>query len=245
MTSHPNPENICIIGAGDGGIVREVLKHNPKHVIHAELDEGVVNASKQYFPSIHANCWEDPRVRLEIGDGRQFLEDTEDKFDVVIMDMTDPFGPATMLYTQEFFNTVKSTFRDENSMFVMHAESTVTNPRTFQQITHTLGQVFPSLSFCHLYVQMYSTLWSIAIASNTPLVDKTPQDLLQTRLNDRGISGLQAYSPTSHYAMQAGFPFIDTLRETANELPLITDAHSEFLDEAEMDASLLNERLNP
>jgi spermidine synthase len=248
LASHPDPQSVCVIGAGDGGIVREVLKHNPSYVVHAELDSGVVEASRKYFPSIHDGCWEDPRVDLQITDGRAYIEKTDKVFDVVCMDMTDPCGPATMLYTQEFFQSVKARLRDDNGMFVMHAESTITNPRTFQQITRTLETVWPEVHFCHLYVQMYSTLWSIAIASDRDNVRSTSLEVLEERLRQRGmdVNALKVYSPSTHHSMQVGFPFIDDLIRTSKSFPVVTDASATFLDESamEMDASDLNLRLN-
>ena len=91
LVSHPNPQDICVIGAGDGGIVREVLKHQPRRVVHAELDGGVIDFCKQELPGISQGCWDNPAVELEVGDGRAYIERQEQAFDVVIMDMTDPF----------------------------------------------------------------------------------------------------------------------------------------------------------
>jgi spermidine synthase len=246
MTSHPNPEAVCVIGAGDGGIVREVLKHSScNEVVHVELDEGVVEASKNFFPTLHAGCWEDPRVDLQIVDGRSYIEETKKQFDVIIMDMTDPFGPSTMLYTQEFFTAVKARLRDEHGLFVMHAESSITVPQTFQQIDNTLKSVWPEVHMCHLYIQMYSTLWSIAIAGDRDSVKSLDRNTLAQRLHARGVGGLHAYTPDSHHAMQAGFPFIDALREQAAGLPIITDAHSTFVSSCHVDGSDINELLNP
>jgi hypothetical protein len=140
---------------------------------------------------------------------------------------------------------VKARLRDEHGLFVMHAESSITVPQTFQQIDNTLKSVWPEVHMCHLYIQMYSTLWSIAIAGDRDSVKSLDRNTLAQRLHARGVGGLHAYTPDSHHAMQAGFPFIDALREQAAGLPIITDAHSTFVSSCHVDGSDINELLNP
>jgi len=249
LTAHPDPRRVAVIGAGDGGIIREVLKHGSERVLHCELDGGVVEVCKKYLPSISAGCWDDPRVELRIGDGRAAIEQSEEVFDVVIMDMTDPFGPSTMLYTREFFQAIKQRLADEHGCFVMHAESSITRPHAFQQIATTLRAVWPEVHFVHLYIQMYATLWSIAIAGERDAVASTTEGILAERLQRRQVGPLSAYTPASHHAMQVGFPFIDQLLTTADQLPVITDEASTFADEIDLNISVaandLNRRLNP
>ena len=102
--SHDNPENILIIGGGDGGIAREVLRH--KRVVSVtmiEIDESVVHFSKQYLPKISNGAFDNPKLRLKIADGAVFVRDTQLKFDVIIVDSTDPEGLGSVLFTKEFY----------------------------------------------------------------------------------------------------------------------------------------------
>jgi len=113
MFSHPEPKKVLIIGGGDGGVSREVCKHKiVEEIIHVDIDEGVVNASKKFFPKM-STSFNDPRVTLHIGDGVKFVQDYSKQvmggkaspFDVMIVDSSDPVGPAEKLFSPEFYKT--------------------------------------------------------------------------------------------------------------------------------------------
>jgi len=102
MVSHPNPKRVLVVGGGDGGTVREVMKYDVvEEVVLAELDEEVVKVSKEYLPSISC-ALDDPRLKIEYGDASQFVKKHTDKFDVIIVDSTDPIGPGEILSGEEF-----------------------------------------------------------------------------------------------------------------------------------------------
>jgi spermidine synthase len=243
LLSHPNPEDVLIIGAGDGGILREVLKHNTvKKAVMAELDGGVVEFCERLMPEINAGAFKDARYRLEVGDGRKFVEGTKEKFDAVIMDMTDPFGPSVMLYTKEFFEHVKASFKDANGLFVMHTESPIARPNTFKQCHHTLSKVFKFRRTFYLYIHMYAVLWSITVCSDTIDAATIPPAELTKRLGIRGISGLHAYTPQIHHAMLAEFPFIGELLKDIASVPVITDHEPKVLDDIDINRGALELR---
>ncbi len=107
MLSHYEPENILIIGGGDGGILREVLKHGSvKKAVMVEIDSRVVDLCKEYLPSINNNAFEDERTNLVISDGAAFVKETNEKFDVVIVDSPDPVGPARVLFSTQFYRDI-------------------------------------------------------------------------------------------------------------------------------------------
>jgi spermidine synthase len=239
LCSHPDPKDVLIIGAGDGGILREVLKHPVKSAVMAELDGGVVDFCKELMPEINQGAFDDKRFRLEVGDGRKYVETTKEKYDAVIMDMTDPFGPSVMLYTKEFFQHVKSTFRSKRGMFVMHTESPVSRPNTFKQCLRTLGEVFKYRRTFYIYIQMYAVLWSITVCSDGTDVAKVTSDEVRQRLKARKIKGLQAYSPSTHQSMQAEFPYISEIVRGAAKVPPITDKKPKVIDEIDINRGAL------
>ncbi|MFH2115333.1 MAG: hypothetical protein ABIJ86_12590 [Spirochaetota bacterium] len=177
MLAHPDPQRVLVIGGGDGGILREVLRHKSVwHVDFAELDEEVVQFSRDHLAHINAGAFDDPRVRCVFGDGRAFVQaaassrgcGTQPGYDVVIMDMTDPEGPARFLYTREFFAEVRKALRGGLGIFVMHGESPAARQAAFACIGRTLKAVFPLVSTATTFVPMYGTLWSFRYAmSNT------------------------------------------------------------------------------
>jgi spermidine synthase len=242
LTSHPDPKDVLIIGAGDGGILREVLKHPVQKAVMAELDGGVVDFCERLMPEINGGAFKDKRYRLEVGDGRKFVERTTEKFDAVIMDMTDPFGPSAMLYTKEFFTHVKGTFKDDRGIFVMHTESPISRPNTFKQCLRTLSEVFKYRRTMYLYIHMYAVLWSITVSSDTVDVGAIPPAELANRLKARAIKGLHAYTPETHHSMLAEFPFIGELVRDIKSVPPITDKNPKVIDDIDINRGSLELR---
>lgn len=227
LCSHPCPKGILIIGAGDGGILREVLKHNTvENVVMVELDGEVIEFSKKYLANVHKNSFNDKRVKIIIGDGRAYLEATKDKFDVVIMDMTDPFGPSIMLYTKEFFQCVKRAFKNKSGVLTMHTESPISRPQVFNSIARTLECVFKNVNIFYLYIQMYAVLWSIGVCSDAIDTSKLKHKQISNVIKRRGLGKLHAYSGETHESMQAEFPFVRDIRKQL--APILTDKQHEF-----------------
>src|SRR5690606_22814867 len=111
--AHPAPRSALVIGGGDGGSSEELLKHpSIERVVLAELDAEVVRVSREHLAAVHRGAFDDPRLEMRIGDGKRFVEEQVDRadgerFDLVVLDLTDPDTPAHQLYTREFFELVK------------------------------------------------------------------------------------------------------------------------------------------
>lgn len=229
MLSHHNPENILIIGGGDGGILREVYKHQSvKMVDFVELDEDVVKFSEKYLPSINDGSFKDSRTNFIFDDGRKFVFDQNKKYDVIIMDMTDPFGPSEMLYTMEFFAAVKNALKNEMGLFVMHSESPVARPLAFGSIRQTLSKIFNFVNPVYNYVQMYGTLWSFAISSEKNDLSKINYDEIRTKLTTSSLSKLKLIDENTYFSLQKEFPYIKEILSQKHKI--IMDEDSRFPD---------------
>ncbi len=102
--AHPDPQQVLVIGGGDGGLAEELLKHNTvQRLVLAELDEAVIEVSKAQLQRVHNGVWDDPRLQLQIGDGMAYVDSTTDRFDLILLDLTDPHTPAGSLYSPEAF----------------------------------------------------------------------------------------------------------------------------------------------
>ncbi len=112
MLAHGRARDICIVGGGDGGILREVLKHPVDHVTMVEIDASVVALCAEHLPGISNGAFDDPRADIVIADGAEFIAETDRRFDVVIVDSTDPIGPGEALFTSEFYGRCKSRLTD-------------------------------------------------------------------------------------------------------------------------------------
>uniref|UniRef100_A0A8C4XGD0 Spermidine synthase n=1 Tax=Erpetoichthys calabaricus TaxID=27687 RepID=A0A8C4XGD0_ERPCA len=112
LCSHPNPKKVLIIGGGDGGVLREVIKHRSvESVVQCEIDEDVINVSKKFLPEM-AKGFFSPKLTLNVGDGFEFMKQNQDAFDVIITDSSDPVGPAESLFKESYYQLMKTALRD-------------------------------------------------------------------------------------------------------------------------------------
>jgi len=112
LMTHPSPQRVLIIGGGDGGGLKEVLRYPLKEAYLVEIDSKVVEVSRKFFPWLSASL-EDERARLIIADGKDFIKKTDESFDVVIVDSSDPVGPSRILHEQGFFREIKKRLNSE------------------------------------------------------------------------------------------------------------------------------------
>ncbi len=239
LLSHPDPRRVLIIGGGDGGLLREVLRHRCVQAVDfVELDEEVVAFSRKHLATLNDGAFDDGRTRTFFTDGRAFVEAAlarkgkkepdSDGYDAVLMDMTDPAGPSLMLYTAEFFRAVRGILRDGRGVFAMHSESPETRPAAFARIRRTLSSVFPTVRGAYSYIRMYGTLWSFAVASVDTDPITLPPETVSNRIQDRGLDSLRLVSGKSWPALFASWPYIDALVEEGG--PISTDDDPDFPD---------------
>jgi len=112
ILAHGAVRDVGIVGGGDGGLVEEVLKHPAiEHVTIAELDAAVIDFAKAYLPDLGGGAWDDPRVEVILGDGARFVAETDRRFDVLVVDSTDPIGPGAALFTPSFYAGCRRVLR--------------------------------------------------------------------------------------------------------------------------------------
>ena len=193
---HPNPRRVLVIGGGDGGTVREVLRHSKiERTVMVEIDEMVVNACREYLPEVSC-ALDDPRLELRIEDGIKYVAETEERFDVVLVDSTDPIGPAAPLFDREFYHGVSRVLTDEG-ILISQAESPFYNQDIQRPMLLNQRPFFEKL---HIYLFSNLTypggLWSFGFASKKrcPLGDFDPD------LPDRSGIDTRYYNPKIHRA---------------------------------------------
>ncbi|XP_010477685.1 PREDICTED: spermidine synthase 1 [Camelina sativa] len=142
LCSIPNPKKVLVIGGGDGGVLREVARHpTVEHIDMCEIDKMVVDVSKQFFPDV-AIGYEDPRVNLVIGDGVAFLKNAaEGSYDAVIVDSSDPIGPAKELFEKPFFQSVARALRP-GGVVCTQAESLWLHMDIIEDIVSNCREIF-------------------------------------------------------------------------------------------------------
>lgn len=194
LNTHPGPERVLVVGGGDGGAIREILKHpSVKEAVLAEIDPRVVEVSQKYLPSI-AGSLKDPRVTLAIGDGIAHVSQNKNRYDVILVDSTEPIGPAVGLFSRRFYQDLYEALTPEGIM-VAQSESPFINPDVIQMIHTNLTGIFPLKYLYTVSIPTYpSGLWSFTIASKKwdPLrVD--PEKIRQNRFTTK------YYTPEVHF----------------------------------------------
>lgn len=165
LFAHPNPKKALIIGGGDGGTAREILKHTDiEKVDMVEIDGGVVEAAKAYLPTL-SKSFEDSRLELIIGDGIEFVKDKRGIYDLAIVDSTDPVGPAEGLFGENFYRDLYHSLSDDG-FFVCQSESPFYYAEFQKRLVNTLKKIFPAVYVYTATIPMYpGSLWTFTVGS--------------------------------------------------------------------------------
>jgi len=213
LLSHPCPRRVLVVGGGEGATIREVLKHRcVESVEMVDIDGELVESAKRLLPEWHRGAFSDPRVRLVIADGRRFVEQRREEYDVVILDVVDPTegGPASLLYTREFYSSVKEALRG-GGIVVTQATSPTLTPNVFASIVKTLGSVFKHVRPYVTYVRSYNGLWGFAAASDALDPGSLGEEEVERLIRERIEGELRFYDPATHRWL---FTLPKPLRET-------------------------------
>ncbi len=201
MLSHPSPESVLVIGGGDGGSSEELAKHpSVQRIVMAELDPVVIEISKRWLGSIHRGVFDDPRLEVKIGDGFEFVQSTSERFDLIVLDLTDPDTPAFRLYSEEFFRMCQRILKP-GGMLTLHLGSPVYQADSVRRNAGHLHRVFKHVAPMSLFIPLYGSLWCLAVASDSVDCRALTTETIAQRMSDRRISGLRYYHPAVHGAL--------------------------------------------
>jgi spermidine synthase len=205
LFTHPNPKRVLIIGGGDGGTAREVRRHRVvEHCDMVEIDGLVIEACREFLPSTAVGMSEGSKFQLHIDDGVKFVravaasKDLKNKYDVIIVDSTDPIGPAQPLFGVDFYRDVYNSLT-ENGIAVSQGESPFYNPDTQKSMSRILNSLFSVVKYYNFTNLTYpGGYWSFSFASKGlhPL-----RDFQETRVQNSGLS-FRYYNSDLH---RAGF----------------------------------------
>jgi spermidine synthase len=165
MHAHPDPRRVVIIGGGDGGAVREVLKHRTvERVYFVEMDEAVINISKKFFPALAAGL-DDPRLELKIMDGADFMKKAPPSVDIIFIDPTDIIGYARSLFSEEFFDRTEEVLT-EVGMLVIPSESIHFHLDVVIEVQKALNKAFPVVDLYTVPLATYpGNWWAFSVGS--------------------------------------------------------------------------------
>jgi len=151
---HPTAKKVLVIGGGDGGTVREVLKHSIiKEIDVCEIDSKVIEVCRKYFPGL-ADSFDDPRVKIFCEDGNKFIKERKNEYDVIIVDSSDPIGPAEVLFRREFYEAMYQAL-NVDGIVVSQAESFFYHQTIIKKLFSFIKEIFPIAKYYYTLVPTY------------------------------------------------------------------------------------------
>jgi spermidine synthase len=206
LFTHPNPRKVAVIGGGDGGTIREILKHKSVDKAYLiEIDQRVVEVSRRFLPEISIALG-DERAKVCIEDGIEFVKNRKNEFDVIMVDSTDPVGPAVGLFAKDFYRSIHDAL-GEDGIFVAQTESPFFNKELISSVFRDIKSVFPIAKLYLCFVPTYpGGLWSFTIGSKR----HDPMDVQEIITDGMGC---KYYSREVHKAAFVLPPFVKELLE--------------------------------
>jgi spermidine synthase len=205
--THPKPVSALIVGGGDGGAAEELLKHDCiESVTLVEIDQLVVDAARKHLQAIHRGVISEfsghPALHLHIADGLEFIKNSKKLYDLIILDLTDPGGPSTALYTSEFYQACAARM-NPFGILALHIASPFAQRQRIIKALCNLQSAFAIVRPYMVTVPLSGGPWMMACASNTLDPAMLSASVVDRRLASRGIRDLQFYNGSTHEAAMA------------------------------------------
>lgn len=212
IIAHGRVRSVCIVGGGDGGTLREVVKHEMvERIVEAELDPGVIEFCKVHLPTLSDGAYDDPRLELAFGDAAKYMALEGEKFDVIIVDSTDPIGPGAVLFTTEFYENCRARLNEGGILITQCGVPAVQAQELAQTQSRQREAGFADVSFYLTVVPTYAGgHMALGWASDDPTRRRVRVDTLKARPLP---VDLDYYSPETHVAAFAHPPWIERLAQ--------------------------------
>jgi spermidine synthase len=168
MLTHPGPESVCVIGGAEGATIREAAKYGSvRRIVMVDIDGELVEVCRRYLPEWNAGAYEDPRLELRIGDGRRYLEETREIFDVILVDLGDPTegSPALSLFTREFYELVFARLTPQGVACVQGGDLQPNRLGLHARMLNTISSVFPHVTSYPYLAPSFHSLCAHILAS--------------------------------------------------------------------------------
>lgn len=205
--AHEHPAQALIIGGGDGGSAEELLKHSTiEKITLVEMDEAVIEVARSYLSKVHHSAFDtaqgNPRLQVKIQDGMQYINNTAEQFDLIILDLTDPGEFSRPLYTAEFYRACASRLNAQG-ILSLHIASPFFQQDSMAGTLNNLKKAFNVVRPYLTAVPLYGGSWMMACASHAVDPANLASSDADARLDKRGVRGLQYYNGDIHQAAMA------------------------------------------
>lgn len=209
--AHPAPKKALVLGGGDGGAARQLLRHPCiERIVVAELDAAIVDMARRFLGDVHQGALDDPRVELAIGDAARYVDHACEHFDLAVFDLTPPDSPAAGLYTPAFYTRLKRILTPQGAVS-LHLGSPLYHGARIAALLAGLRERFAVVAPLCAHVPLYGSPWLMAIASDTLDAASLFSHDIDARLAERHIEGLRFYDAKLHSAL---FTLPHALRDT-------------------------------
>ena len=210
MFAHGRAANVLIVGGGDGGVLREVLRHGVEKATLVDIDRSVIDVCREHMPSLSAGAFDDPRSELVIGDGVRFVAESDRVFDVVIVDSTDPTGPGEVLFSQQFYADCKKRLSPGGVLVTQNGVPLL----QAQEVRDTYRRLKPLFADAGFYLTVVPTYVGGAMTLGWATDDRglrnLGEDVIAGRFATAGFA-TRYYTPAVHVGAFALPPFITAL----------------------------------
>ena len=211
LTAHAAPKRVLIIGGGDGGSAEETLKHpSVEQVTMCELDPGVIAVAKEHFFAVHRGAFDNPKLRVVVGDGMKFIRETHERFDLIALDCNDPKGPDEALYSAEVFQQCRAALAPGGAL-VLHIGAPVARPEHVAELAQRLNGTFRIVRPYTLYIPLFGAQWAMAVCSDKLDPKALTADEIDRRIDQRKLQDLKFYNGETHEGVFALPNFIRDL----------------------------------
>ena len=206
LFTHNSPKRALILGGGEGATLREILKHrNVAKITMVDIDRQLVELCQEYLPEWSDGAFSNPRTDLIHSDARRYVEKTQERFDVVVSDLTEPLeeGPSLYLFTQEFFNKIFKILEKDGLLVLQAGSANPSYDHFYCSLVKTLEEVFPLVRPYWTFILSFGLPWGFIVASKTEDPIRLTESEVAERMRRRGIRSLKFYNPGYHKALFA------------------------------------------
>jgi spermidine synthase len=201
MLSHPDPKRIFVVGGGEGATLREILRHKTvEYALMVDIDQEVVESCKKHLPEWHQGAFDDPRVDLKFLDARKYLEETNDRYDIIVIDISEPVeeGPAYLLYTKEFYSLVQNRLTPNGLITLQAGTTALTSLLCLGAVYQTLKAVFPIVAPYEASIPSFGLPWGFILASKSIDPRKLAVQEIDEAIKKRIRGELRYYDGETH-----------------------------------------------
>jgi spermidine synthase len=226
MIFHGHPETVLVLGGGEGATVREVIRWKTvKKVVMVDIDEEVVEACKIHLPEMHQNAFDDPRVEVLFQDALNVLDNSQNEWDIIISDLSDPIeeGPSFKLFTKEYFEKARRALKEDGYFVIQAGPVSPGEIRMHARLVKTMQTVFKNVHSYASFVPTYGSPWGFALGSSRPIPTRPEPEEIDRILREKTTGGLRMLDGTAMLGLMNNNAFVRRVIEQETQIYTLSE----------------------